>query len=148
MEIFKNNFLMKLVATICLVIMLFSFASPGKVYAVSSDDETWGGVLIKPVVKLFTAIADGIMEVLHKNIYSQEFTFVKIEGQSNWWTTWGAKVLGVIIGIIIVATAITLAISTGRSCCNRNRCYDKNKCSRLDCGSFGRILSSRCIRWN
>lgn len=104
MEIFKNKFLVKLIASICLAFMLFSFTSQTKVYA--TESEVWGGVLIKPIIKLLTALCDGTIEVIQKNIEGKNVSFIKIEGKTSWWSKWGAKALGVMAGIVIAAGII------------------------------------------
>ena len=110
----NNNFLMKLIAVICLFLTLSNFLGTTKVYAGSeTGTESWGGVLIKPVVNLLTAIADGIIGLLNKNIEKQATTFIKIDGTSDWWSKWGAKVLGIIVGVVISGALIAAMIGSG-----------------------------------
>ena len=110
MRIFKSKFLVKLIATICLFLTLFNFSGTTKVYA---EDESWGGVLIKPVVHLLTAIVDGIMGFLNRNIEEQPTAFIKVEGNSNWWDKWGPKVIGIIVGVVLTAATVAVLIPTG-----------------------------------
>jgi len=110
MEMFKNKFLMKLIVAIFLMISLFSFMTPNKVYA-EADDEVWGGVLLNPITKLFVAIGDGIMEILHNSVQSQDAAIIKINGHKDW-AYYVAIVTGVIVGII-AACAFIAAIVGG-----------------------------------
>lgn len=114
MEIFKNKFLVKLIATICLFLTLMNFGVTNKVYA--KDEDVWGGVLIKPIVNLMTAIGDMIMETLHSSIQEQKQAIIKLNGSSdakNAWFTFGAIVVGIVCAIafigLVVATGGTIA---------------------------------------
>lgn len=102
MKIFKNNFLMKLMATLCLVVMLFVFVAPARVRA---DDVTVGGVLLSPIVKLFTALADGTMELLHSGAQGQGVGIIKIDGSPDWWEVLGT-IFAIAIGILVAAVII------------------------------------------
>jgi hypothetical protein len=114
MEIFNNKFLVKLIASVCLVLALFNVAGTSTVYASGDDDEEmFGSVLIKPVIRLLTGIADAIIETLQKNINEQEQSFIKIEDNTNWWQRWGAKALGIAIGVVVAVAGIVLAVYTG-----------------------------------
>ena len=83
MEIFKNKFLVKLIATICLFLTLFNFAGTTSVQAAKEDDEVWGGVLVNPIVKLLTALGDAIMEILHRSVQEQSLVEMRI-GWKKW----------------------------------------------------------------
>ena len=107
MKIFKNNFLMKLMATLCLVVMLFVFVAPARVRA-DGDEVTVGGVLLEPIVKLFTALADGTMELLHTGAQGQGVGIIKIDGSQDWW-----EVLGTIFAVAILVTALLIFASGG-----------------------------------
>lgn len=114
MKILKNKLLVKLIAGICLFFTLFNFVGATKVYATSateSESEGWGGVLIKPVIKLLTAIADGIIGFLNKNIEGQSTAFIKIEGKNSWWSKWGPAVVGIITGVIFTAVVLVALIT-------------------------------------
>ena len=105
MNIFKNKFLVKLIATICLFLALISFGTPTKVYA--DDEGSWGGVLITPVIDLLTSFGDGIMELLHSSVQSQQISMIKIDGSTDWNKTWAlfwSGVIGVIAAAVVVGT--------------------------------------------
>lgn len=107
MEIFKNKFLIKLIATICLFLTLLNFGGASKVYA--EDDEVWGGVLIKPIVNLMTGIGDAIIELLHSSIQEQKQAIIKVNGSDdakNAWALFGAIVIGIIAAVAFIAACV------------------------------------------
>lgn len=113
MEIFKNKFLVKLIATVCLFLALISFGAPTKVYAADDDDDLgWGGVLITPVVKLLTALGDGIFELLHSSVQSQQLSMIKIDGSVSW-NKIALTILAVAIGLVVAAVVIVGIVSIG-----------------------------------
>lgn len=63
MIIFKNKFLVKLIASLCIFLTLLNFAPSAKVYATG---EIWGGVLISPIIELVVAIGDRNNEFITK----------------------------------------------------------------------------------
>lgn len=106
MEIFKNKFLVKLIASICVFLTLLNFAGTTKVYA---DDQVFGGVLLKPVTKLLTSIGDGIMDLLQKAIYNRETSLIKISGDETWWAI--AKTILAAVLILAAAVLFVVAVS-------------------------------------
>lgn len=114
MEIFKNKFLVKLLASICLFLTLFNFAGTTKVYADPGDDgeDLWGGILITPIINLFAGIGDFIMEILHDSIQSQRQAIIKLNGSStaaNAWAFWGSIVVGVLVAVAVIALTVVTA---------------------------------------
>lgn len=109
MKIFRNKFLVKLIATLCLFLTLLNFAGASKVYA---EDQVWGGVLIKPVVNLMTAIGDSIMEILHKSIQAQGAAIIKINGSETWWDVL-STILAAVAGILLAVAFIAAIVATG-----------------------------------
>ena len=114
MEIFKNKFLFKLIASICLVLTLFNFAGASKVFAAGDDDELegWGGILIKPVMTFFTGVGDAIMEILHDSIQSQDVAIIKVNGDSTFWET-VKGFFAIVVGALITVGAIWGMIASG-----------------------------------
>lgn len=112
MEIFKNKFLVKLIATICLFLTLFNFAGTTSVQAAKEDDEVWGGVLVNPIVKLLTALGDAIMELLHRSVQEQKAAIIKLSGNANWLEKVGAVVLSVVIGIVVAVVFVAAVVAT------------------------------------
>lgn len=113
MNIFKNKFLIKLIATLCLFLALISFGAPTTVHAdPGDDDDGWGGVLITPVVKLLTALGDGVMELLHSSVQSQKLSMIKIDGSDDW-----TKILvlfgAALVGILAAGALIAGFVATG-----------------------------------
>lgn len=99
MRIFKNKFLVKLIATICLFLTLFNFTGVNRVYA---DDQVWGGILLTPVTRLMSALGDGIMNILQKSLGGTESSLIHISGKVGWDTvlTWIALAIVVILAIV------------------------------------------------
>lgn len=104
MNIFKNKILIKLIASICIFLTLINFGLPQKVFA--EDDEVWGGILIKPITKLLTSIADGIMSILHRSLLKQEVSLITISGADTWWNQWGKFVISIIIAVVVIVIAV------------------------------------------
>lgn len=101
MEIFNNKFLVKLIASICLFLTLFNVAGTTQVYAGDAY------VLLSPIVHLFTAIADGIVNIMHRVVLEQKETLAKIRGYSGWERFWRIfAVVAVTIVAIVVAAVI------------------------------------------
>ena len=108
MKIFKNNFLIKLIATICLFLTILNYGCTTKVYA---DDSLWGGVLLTPVIHILTAVGDAIMELLHDSINEQELAIIRIEGSAKWYELF-AKYIAVIVGVLVAVVAIAVVLGT------------------------------------
>lgn len=131
MRIFKNKFLFKLIASICVFLALFNFAISisNRVYAVN-----WGGLLLTPIVDLLTAIGDSVMEILHKSVQEQQAAIIRVDEEtqvSSFLKTVLSVAVGILAGIALIgilsvaglgATAmvglligqtITFTISTG-----------------------------------
>ena len=106
MEIFKNKFLVKLIASICLMLTLLNFGATSKVYA---EDEVWGGVLIKPIINLLTGLGDAIMDILHDAALGQKVTMMKINGDTEWWHFW--KTFALVIVSILAAVVFVIAVA-------------------------------------
>ena len=112
MEILKNKFLVKLIAAVCLLLAVFNFSGATKVYAADDDDLGWGGVLIKPITSLMTAIGDAIMDILHDAIRKQDTSIVKISGDTNWaafWKTVAVVVVAIVAAVLFVVAAAATA---------------------------------------
>lgn len=107
MEIFKNKFLIKLIACLCLFLTLFNFSGISRVYA-DGDDEVYGGVLIRPIVSLLTGIGDAIVEILHKSVQSQDAAIIKVDGNTEKVSTL-VKILGAVVAIAAVCLAVVFA---------------------------------------
>lgn len=112
MNIFKNKFLIKLIATLCLFLALISFGAPTTVHAdPGDDDDGWGGVLITPVVKLLTAFGDGVMELLHSSVQSQKLSMIKIDGSADWTNIlgfFGAALVTILVAAAVIAATVAL----------------------------------------
>lgn len=107
MSILKNKILVKLIASICLILTIFNFSGINKVRA-----ESWGGVLLEPVTMLLTSIGDAIMDVLHKAIRKQDTSLIKINGDST--TVKFLKRVALIVGGIVTMVVVAfLVIYTG-----------------------------------
>lgn len=112
MEIFKNKFLLKLIATVCLFLTLFNFGVTNTVYA---DDEGLGGKLLKPIVHLITALGDGIVNIMHRVAMSQKETLFEIRGYTAWEAFWRglAVVAAVIIAVVVVVVVCYFTCGIG-----------------------------------
>ena len=112
MEIFKNKFLVKLIATICLCLTLINFGCASKVYAEEEDEEIWGSVLLKPIIGLLTGIGDSVMEILHSSIQEQKQAIIKLDGSDkskSAWALFGAIVIGILVAVAFIAACIFTA---------------------------------------
>ena len=110
MEIFKNKFLVKLIATICLCLTLINFGCASKVYA--EEEEIWGSVLLKPIISLLTGIGDSVMEILHSSIQEQKQAIIKLDGSDKTksaWALFGAIVIGILVTVAFIAACIFTA---------------------------------------
>ena len=105
MEIFNNKFLVKLIASVCLVLALFNVAGTSTVYASGDDDEY---VLLKPIVHLLTAIGDGIVNLMHRVVLEQKDTLITLKGYTGWEAFW--RGIGVIL-VTVVAIVVVAAIA-------------------------------------
>lgn len=107
MSILKNKILVKLIASICLILTIFNFSGINKVRA-----ESWGGVLLEPVTTLLTAIGDAIMDGLHKAIIKQDTTMIKISGDTSWSDFWN-RVKLVLIAIAVAVVVVLASVYLG-----------------------------------
>lgn len=100
MEIFKNKFLVKLIAALCIFLTLLNLGMPQKVYA----DDIAGSFLITPLTQLLTAISDGIITLLHKAVLEQDIAIIKISPQPDWWSNFAkpALILIATLGLIVL----------------------------------------------
>lgn len=125
MRIFKNKFLVKLIATLCLFLTLLNFIGTSKVYA-ATGDEIWGGVLIKPIVNLLTGIGDAIMEILHKSVQEQGAAIIKIDGNTSFWeglVTVFAIIVGILAAVAFIAVLGGIAAGVGALIAHLGRYY-------------------------
>jgi hypothetical protein len=107
MEIFKNKFWVKLIASICLILTLLNFGGASKVYA--EEEEIWGSVLLKPIISLLTGIGDSVMEILHSSIQEQRQAIIKLDGSeksASAWALFGAIVIGVLAAVAFIAACV------------------------------------------
>ena len=109
MSIFRNKFLVKLIATICLFLTLLNFIGTTKVYA---GERVWGGTLITPIIYLLTGLGDAIMEIMHKSIQAQGAAIIKIEGTTTFWKVI-STILAVVAAIVVAVVAIVAIVYTG-----------------------------------
>lgn len=110
MNIFKNKILIKIIAAICIFLTITNFLGSNPVRA---DGEIWGGILIKPVTRLLTALSDGIITILQKSVIDQDPSFIEISGTPDWWNNWAARALKVLVSTITIFVATAITITTG-----------------------------------
>lgn len=115
MKNIRSEFLVKLIASLCIVISFLGIGVNNRVFAAGMDDEeVFGGVLLTPVTRLITAFADGAMDILHSATLNQDSTIIRLDAKADsWWQNWGRVVFALIAGIGIAITIITLTIGTG-----------------------------------
>lgn len=111
MKIFKNKILIKIIVSICIFLTIINFPGCNSVYA--AEEQVWGGILIKPVTRLLTAISDGIISILQKSILEQDPSIIKISGSPEWWNDWGFKALFVIVTLVIMVVGGLILATTG-----------------------------------
>ena len=114
-NIIRSKFLIKLVASLCIMLTLLNIVPNNRVFAADSDDdEVFGSVLITPITKLLTGLGDGIMDLLHSNILGQGETIIKLDGDADtWWNQHGASVIGIILGLIVGVTFAVITFGAG-----------------------------------
>lgn len=105
MNIFKNKILVKIIASICIILTIMNTGLTNTVYA-----EGYGGILLNPVTKLLTSIADGVLSLLHKTVQHQDLTFVEISGAWEWWDSWGEKAVAIIVTCVVIAVAVHIGL--------------------------------------
>lgn len=110
MNIFRNKILIKVIATICIFLTIINFLGSTSVRA---EGEIWGGILIKPVTRLLTALTDGVITILQKSVIGQDPSIIKVTGTPQWWNTWGARAMKVITALTILVVGGALIIATG-----------------------------------
>ena len=107
MKSLKNNFLIKLIISICLCLIILNFAGMNEVYAAKSE-KLWGGTLLNPVIDLLTACGDWIMEILHDSIQAQNAAIIPINTDTGLGTIIWAIVLGILVVVLTVAVGVLL----------------------------------------
>jgi len=111
MEIFKNKFLVKLIASICLVLTLINFLGTNKVYA--EDEKTLGGVLLTPIVDLLVGFGDIVMRILHTSVSEQADVTIPINGHEKWWEVVGKIIIGVAVAAVAIIVTAAIIAATG-----------------------------------
>ena len=113
----KNKFLVKLIVAICLFFTLINCMGTNKVHAKNTKEEVvWGGVLIKPIVNLMTAIGDSIMEILHDSIQQQRQAIIKIDGSESSKSAlarFGAVLVGLLAAVGFIAAVVLAGWAVG-----------------------------------
>ena len=112
MKIFRNKIVIKIIASLCIVLTIINM----NVHNVSFAAEYDGDILINPITNLLVSICDGIIGILHKTIQYQDLSLIHISGEPNWWKQHGkdvitAVVVGIalVVGIIVTGGAIVTA---------------------------------------
>lgn len=103
----KKNFLYKLIACVCIFLVLINFASPQRAYA-AKEDSGVGGVLVNPICKLLCALGDAIMNIIQKSVMGTNATETFDNSDEAWYEkVWTALVvIGAIIAICVVISLI------------------------------------------
>lgn len=104
MNIFRNKILIKIVASLCVVLTIINMGIPNTAYAEDPLSE-YGGILIVPVTNLLVSICDGIIGILHETIQYQDITLIQISGEPNWWTNWGMTATAILITTVLILVA-------------------------------------------
>lgn len=109
MKIFRNKIVIKIIASLCIVLTIINM----NVHNVSLAAEYDGDILINPITNLLVSICDGVIGILHKTIQYQDISLIQISGEPDWWKGWGqfavmiaVVAVVVIIGVATVGTAI------------------------------------------
>ena len=105
MNVFKNKFLRKLIAALCLFLTLINFGMSNKVFA---EEKVTADILVTPITKLLTALSDGIITLLQTAVLRQEVSIIEISGASDYWDNWGAKALKAMIVIALIGVTAFL----------------------------------------
>ena len=111
----RSNCLVKLIASLCIIVSLLGITPNNKVWAADSgDEEVFGGVLLTPVTRLITAFADGAMDLIHSATLNQDSTIIRLDAKADsWWQNFGRTVFAIIAGIGVAAAVIFVTIGTG-----------------------------------
>jgi len=103
MSIFRNKILIKIVASLCVVLTIINMGVSNTVQA--DDLSEYGGILIVPVTNLLIGVCDGVVGLLHETILYQDITLIQISGEPNWWTNFGKSATAIIItGLVVLIT--------------------------------------------
>lgn len=100
MSIFKNKILIKIVASLCVVLTIINMGVPTTIHA--EEDDEYGGILLTPVTNLLVSVCDGIIGLLHDTIQYQDITLIQISGEPNWWNNWGKAATGILITTLVI----------------------------------------------
>ena len=104
MSIFRNKILIKIVASLCVVLTIINMGIPSTAYAEDPLSE-YGGILIVPVTNLLVSVCDGIIGILHETIQYQDITLIQISGEPNWWTNFGMTATAILITTLLILVA-------------------------------------------
>ena len=95
----------KLIVSLCIFLTLVSFGYPSEVHAewvfeTGKNVAAAGGNLIKPVIDLVLALADGIVNIIHQSIMGTESEISLDIGAKRFWA--GFLFIGLLIAIVTV----------------------------------------------
>ena len=105
MEIFtKNNLILKIVIALVFVI-LFNFCAPTVSSAEGLLDDV-GGTLLEPIIQLFVAIGDGVMNLIQGVLFGMDSSTLKV---TNTITSVG----GFLAQLFTAAVGVVIFVMTG-----------------------------------
>lgn len=123
MKFFENNkFIFKLIASLCIFLVIINFGMSPKARAEDDPVSAVGGTLLDPIASLLAGLGDGVMQIIQKLIMGTDATVTYDNSDEKWYE---------IVGRV-------LRIFSNYSSCNCNCCrcsYDCcpncwRKCSR------------------
>lgn len=100
MSIFRNKILIKIVASLCVVLTIINMGVSNTVHADNLSE--YGGILIVPVTSLLISVCDGVVGLLHETILYQDITLIQISGEPNWWKNFWKPAAAIIITTLVV----------------------------------------------
>lgn len=101
MKFFQNkNVLQKILIAVVLVVLLFSFIIPKRVYAIE------GETLLQPIMSFFVGIGDGIMSIMQKVVLGMDNSIIEIDDSSNFWAKFFVVLGTALLCVAVIATAV------------------------------------------
>ena len=103
-----KNICLKIVIILIVLLAIF-FVGNINVVNAENDEDSIGGVLLKPVVSLIVSLADQVNGIIHSSIVQSERTLIVVDLRNDFWDTIVSWIIGIVIFIAVVAVCIATA---------------------------------------
>ena len=110
MKIFTNKSMIRKIAIILVVLLLFSFISPipNNISHAADGDGGIGGALFRPILDLLVGVADWVISFIQQSLFGINESLVHINRGGDFWSTF----FGIVVAIIVVAGCVALTVIT------------------------------------